>query len=305
MTERHSLEPLRPPGHRKTNITKTVTTMMKRLLLLCSVSATFANTHIGVFQFGKPAVRATASSPETSVSGVTSFWKALHERTPQTPDMSLVPDIFTVPHSSIVLVLGEQETDILNSEAVVGHLELAGGRSHALLNEIHHETVAAEELPKITTQTALEKGISGIKLTSTVDTAQMDNFLNTCRRVAQEQETSIVVHVVVEGDEAPLRSRRLAEQRRLEDEQQQGEQAENNQDDKEQNGYYGYGYFNEFNEYVTPYKTMFQIHYFNVVTWTSIGLVVVMFYSIFLMAYMPLEADTLLFGESAKMVGDE
>ena len=55
----------------------------------------------------------------------------------------------------------------------------------------------------------------------------------------------------------------------------------------------------------TPYKTMFQIQYFNVVTWTAIGLALILIFCFFLMVYMPLEPDTLLFGESAKIVGDE
>jgi hypothetical protein len=69
------------------------------------------------------------------------------------------------------------------------------------------------------------------------------------------------------------------------------------------NAYYGYGYYNAYGEWVTPFKTMFQIQYFNVVLWTSVGLVVVLFFVIYLMIDMPLEADTLLFGESAK-IGD-
>jgi hypothetical protein len=70
------------------------------------------------------------------------------------------------------------------------------------------------------------------------------------------------------------------------------------------NGYYGYGYYNTYGNYVTPYKTMFQIQYFNVVLWTSIALVVITFATVSMMINMPLEADTLLFGESAKMVGE-
>jgi hypothetical protein len=49
---------------------------------------------------------------------------------------------------------------------------------------------------------------------------------------------------------------------------------------------------------------MFQIQYFNVVLWTSITLVVLTFATVSMMINMPLEADTLLFGESAKMVGE-
>jgi hypothetical protein len=39
--------------------------------------------------------------------------------------------------------------------------------------------------------------------------------------------------------------------------------------------------------------------------WTSLGLALTLYFTIYMMVYMPLEPDTLLFGESAKMVGDE
>merc|ERR1711915_809561 len=86
-------------------------------------------------------------------------------------------------------------------------------------------------------------------------------------------------------------------QRRLEGEEEDAEGDADAQADN--NGYYGYGYYNAYGEWVTPYKTMFQIQYFNVVLWTSLGLVATLFFSIYLMIYMPLMADTLLFGESA------
>jgi hypothetical protein len=69
------------------------------------------------------------------------------------------------------------------------------------------------------------------------------------------------------------------------------------------NAYNGYGYYNDNGEWVTPFKTMFQIQYFNIVLWTSVTLVVTVFFVIYLVVNMPLEADTLLFGESAK-IGD-
>ena len=94
----------------------------------------------------------------------------------------------------------------------------------------------------------------------------------------------------------------------LTDQQDQQDNQDQNQDGAENadanNGYYGYGYYNAYGEWVTPYKTMFQIQYFNIVLWTSVGLVMVLFFTVYLMINMPLMADTLLFGESAKMVGE-
>jgi hypothetical protein len=98
------------------------------------------------------------------------------------------------------------------------------------------------------------------------------------------------------GDKKDRRQRR-----RLEDEKDGEEQ---NQQDAN-SGYYGYGYYNAYGEWVTPYKTMFQIQYFNVVLWTALGLVASLLFVVYLMVYMPLEPDTLLFGESAKLVGSE
>jgi hypothetical protein len=67
------------------------------------------------------------------------------------------------------------------------------------------------------------------------------------------------------------------------------------------NAYNGYGYYNENGVWVTPFKTMFQIQYFNIVLWTSVALVITIFFVVYLVVNMPLEADTLLFGESAKI----
>jgi hypothetical protein len=50
---------------------------------------------------------------------------------------------------------------------------------------------------------------------------------------------------------------------------------------------------------------MFQIQYFNVVLWTSLGLAAILFFAIYMMVYMQLMADTLLFGESARISTDE
>lgn len=92
------------------------------------------------------------------------------------------------------------------------------------------------------------------------------------------------------------------------DEQNEGDGDEEGNNDnnngQNQNGYYGYGYYDAYGNWVTPYKTMFQIQYFQIVLWTSVSLVVLLFYVIYKMIDMPLLPDTLLFGESAKAVGD-
>jgi len=62
-----------------------------------------------------------------------------------------------------------------------------------------------------------------------------------------------------------------------------------------------YGYVNDYGEYVIIYKSMFNIQYFNIVLWTSLGLLTVFGVSTYMMLTMPLLPDTLLFGESAKV----
>ena len=94
----------------------------------------------------------------------------------------------------------------------------------------------------------------------------------------------------------------MEEQNQEDAEDAENADAENaNAENANDNGYYGYGYYNAYGEWVTPYKTMFQIQYFNVVLWTAVGLIIVLLFSVYLMMNMPLMADTLLFGESAKM----
>ena len=58
------------------------------------------------------------------------------------------------------------------------------------------------------------------------------------------------------------------------------------------NGYYGYGYYDANGVWTTPYKTMFQIQYYNIVLWTSLSLFVVLAFAIFLVTDMPLEVST-------------
>jgi len=68
------------------------------------------------------------------------------------------------------------------------------------------------------------------------------------------------------------------------------------------NSYGAWAYYNDYGEYVTNVKTIFQIQYYNVVLWTAIGLVVCLMVATFTIMNMPLMPDTLLFGESAKVV---
>merc|ERR1712161_184164 len=114
-----------------------------------------------------------------------------------------------------------------------------------------------------------ELGISGMHIDVTTANAvsidsQIASLLNDYSSSFDASKT-VVLHLVVEEEDGAARSRNLA--RRL-DGQDQSE-AENvpqrrlEQEDADanaqngNNGYYGYGYYNAYGEWVTPYKSMF------------------------------------------------
>lgn len=223
---------------------------------------------------------------------------------------------------------------------VVGHMEVHGQQCNKMLGSVKGvQEVKSSGLSSTFETQAAQFGISAMKTEVTSENAsdldmQIAAMIQKADEEAKNSGTSVVLHLVVEEDDGAARRRRLA--RRLQDEDGEGEgegegegqqednQGENNQGEEQgenqqdgnadgdadgngqqYNGYYGYGYYNAYGEWVTPYKTMFQIQYFNVVLWTSIGLVGTLFFSLYLFVYMPLMADTLLFGESAKVAHDD
>ena len=303
------------------------------------------STRVAVLEFGKGGAvsRTNVRDPETSVNGVISFWNALHRtgrRQLQYAGMSVVPGLFGKADAGLVIGLGgrvdlDEMVNVASymseeSAAAVGHMEVHGNHCSQMMAKLDNvqELQDTSEFKANALKSASSSGLSGIKaVVSSANAAEIDqevaSMLQEIERSAEESGQTIVVHLVVDEDDAHSR-RRLLSRRRLEDEQNpeegnnnQGENNGNNQDGqnnaedddmqnqmKQYSGYYGYGYYKN-GEWVSPYKTMFQIQYFNVVLWTAIALVVALFYTIYLMTNMPLEADTLLFGESAKMIGDD
>ncbi|GKY96036.1 hypothetical protein MPSEU_000564000 [Mayamaea pseudoterrestris] len=259
--------------------------------------------------------------------------------------MSVVPGIFGSVDSGLVIGLGgrvdlDEMVNVASylsedATAAVGHLEVEGNRCADMMAKISdvQEIEDVSDFKSFAMKKVSTSGLSGIRATvASFNAAKIDqelaNMFQEIERSARASGKTTVVHLVVDEDNAHSR-RRLQARRRLEDEQDaeedqnnnnQGENNNNNnneqnnnnaEDDNIQNqqnqysGYYGYGYYNAYGEWITPYKTMFQIQYFNVVLWTAVALVVALVYTIYLMINMPMEADTLLFGESAKMVGDD
>jgi hypothetical protein len=308
--------------------------MMKSCLFVAAAlaAAVDASTTVAVLELGKGgAVRRTTSKrSETSVSGVASFWSNLHDtgRKLQHAGMTVVPDLFNKADSGIVLGLMGSGLDLSampnlsglvenEGDHVVGHMTLQGANGASLLNKAGSvETVAPSSLSSVAKSS--KKGLSALSVVVDEDDAsivdkEVSALIQAMHKDAMDAGKTVILHLVVEEQEDASRRRRLA--RRLEDQQEEGGQDEEdqNQDQNQEgenangnanNGYYGYGYYNAYGEWVTPYKTMFQIQYFNIVLWTSIGLVIALSFTVYLMINMPLMTDTLLFGESAKAIGD-
>lgn len=291
-----------------------------------------AVTRVAVVELGKRgAVQKTNSrDPLTTVSGVASFWSALHSpgRRLQHAGMALVPDLFNKAGDGLVVGLKGSGVDLdvmpfVNSlleedmNGVVGHFEVNGFKGDALLNKVSNsEDVDASAFASSCSRHAKSSGLTGmITNVASNDSAGIDGQLRDLIKTLDAEATAagntVVLHLVVEEEEGSARRRLLS--RRLEDEeadegdqdQDENQDADGNNNANQNNGYYGYGYYNSYGEWVTPYKTMFQIQYFNVVLWTAIGLTVILFFTVYLMINMPLMPDTLLFGESAKLVGDD
>ena len=294
------------------------------VIFLSALLAVEASTKIAVLEFGngKTVRRSEATSAETSVGGVVSFWSALHGQTSsniQYAGMPIVPDLFRKPDSGVIIGISGSGVDfdsfpgfasLFEIEETVGFMEVEGQRCQSLLSAFTEPSESSvENFVQFSVEHASKESLTTVKVSADSESIaavdqQLITLVNQFKLAAETSGKKLVVHVVMEENESQSR-RRLSSSRELEDEQNQNADGENQEDDKEYNGYYGYAYINKHGVWVTPYKTMFQIQYFNVVTWTAIGLVLTLMFCIFLMVHMPLEPDTLLFGESAKFVGDD
>jgi len=153
------------------------------------------------------------------------------------------------------------------------------------------------------------------------------SILNSLQTMATESDSTLLLHLVLDqqdhlddkessisagGDD--VSSHNNNHHRRLNNNnnnQQQNKNNNNNQNSQQQQQAqylqkYGYGAwaYTQNNQFYTNVRTIFQIQYFNIVLWTALGLVLVLFVVISMMIHMPFMPDTLLFGESAKMVAE-
>lgn len=262
---------------------------MKLLLttaLALTASVVNAATRVAVIELGASGTvrqTSTASDLETSVDGVASFWSALHGygRKLQHAGMPVVPDLFSRPDSGVVIGLTGVDLDnnmptlskLMNHEeeaqGVVGHMTVPGKQCKNMMKNVK-ETEMLESTSAISSSfkaQAAQSGISGLQIEVTSSNAadvdaQIASLLND---LSLEDGKTVVVHLIVEEEDGAERRRNLA--RRLEEAQGEGQQqggeqnGENNNAEGQENngqnnngGFYGYGYYNAYGEWVTPTK---------------------------------------------------
>jgi len=287
--------------------------------------------------------RTTTTAPQASASAVSSFWNKLHDvdvgagnrrmKASQHPAMAVVPDLFQKPKGGIVIGLTGSGVDLSAMSIVsreltnsVGQFEVTGTHEQ-LMTKASKSTETVTN--SVTYSSSLENKILSLKQGSNKlesVSLKVDNYeaaneadsaiasaLESARKLAEELDGTIVIHLVIDEEDGAMR-RRLMTRNLSEDEDEEAEEDANEEVEEEayeeaqaeyqvQNNFYGWGYYNDYGQWVSNYRTIFQIQYFNVVLWTSIGLVVILGMAITHMIKMPLMSDTLLFGESAKMMG--
>jgi hypothetical protein len=235
--------------------------------------------------------------------------------------MSVVPDIFSRADGGVVIgVTGEVDLESMpylaslvdeGKSAAVGHFAVPGKSGRKLMKHLNAPHVQADAFVN-TAESKVQATMSSkgntlnsvsVNVGSKDDAAAVDaslrKLLKDLEAQASKAGSTIVVSVVVDKADEKVE---MPHRRRLEDAQGNNNNANNNN-----NGDYTYeipGYYDDNGNFVTPWRTIFQIQYYNIVQWTAVGLFTILFAANFMTANMPLMPDTLLFGESAKMVAE-
>merc|ERR1712151_877089 len=249
-------------------------------------------TKIRVLELGKGgSVRRTVkdSTVASTVEGVTSLWSAVHghgKKSSSKSDSGLVADLFNKADAGIVMKLGDEAVNNIK-HTIVGSLEVAGRQTSHLLSNI--EQVDAADIKIV------DEKFSALDLSTTKNAEEeVSALLKRLHKEAEEKDNTVVVYLMNEDDSMASASVSNSRRRLEGDEDDQA-------DDANQNGNGYYGYFNDYGEWVTNYRTIFQIQYYNVVLWTTVGLFALAYVTNVMLVDMPPMEDTLLFGESAKM----
>lgn len=299
-------------------------------------------TTVAIKELGQGGVlhKTSPASPTSSAGGVMSFWKSMHDaddngvtreyRTVQYPGMSVVPDLFSRPNGGIILGLTGPEVDLASMPTVAslmeqddianGHFYLVGNQGRKLMRHLNAPHVASGEFVQLVESKGKEAvakegnklEVLSVHVEDTQEAAAVDESIRRLIQSVQEEAkkagSSIVLHVVVDQEEEEVsRGRRRLVAVDEESRRQLAENQGNNQNQGQQNDEGTYqipGYYDDNNNFVTPFRTIFQIQYYNVVQWTALGLFTILFAANYMTMNMPLMPDTLLFGESAKMVAE-
>eukprot|EP00979_Chaetoceros_neogracilis_P010678 scaffold2544_cov269-Chaetoceros_neogracile.AAC.32 len=311
--------------------------MVRSIISLAIASALSAfcvdATTVAVMELGKGGVlhRTSSSSPTTSAGGIVSFWKSTHDadskgntreyRTVQFPEMTVVPDIFSRADGGVVVGVTGAAVDLSlmptlaslveEDGAALGHFHVEGKNGRKLLKHVNAPLVNAQDFSRVAGskfQAAVTKEgnllesilvhVDDKEEAAAVD-ASLARMLKSLDEEAKKVGSTIVVHLVLDDEDTTARRRLLTEERR--------KIEENNDQEEDENSDYTYtipGYYDSSGNFITPFKTIFQIQYYNIVQWTAIGLFTILLAANYMTINMPLMPDTLLFGESAKMVAE-
>lgn len=297
---------------------------------LAALSAVDATT-VAILELGKGGTlhKVGASTSETSSYGVMSFMKATHDagdngkrretRSTQIPGMGVVPNIFNRADGGVVVGISGDAVDLksmptvaslMEEDGAVGHFHVPGNNGRKLMTHLRADKVESSRFSDAVASKAKaalsEEGNKMESLAVNVDDqeaaaavdASLGRMLKTLAADAEKAGSTVIVHLVVDSDDnAP--QRRLAEdvERSLED---NNNNNNNNAKDFEIPGYYD----ENTKTFVTPFKSIYQIQYYNVILWTAVGLSLLLVVANVMTMNMPLMPDTLLFGESAKMVAE-
>lgn len=262
------------------------------LVAASALAAVDGATRVAVIELGKRgAVQRTNSRDSwTTVAGVASFWSALHSpgRKLQHAGMPVVPDLFKKAGDGMVVGLKGSGVDLdkmpfvasllteEGSNGVVGHLEVDGTNGDKLLSKVRDvDSVDAFSFTSSCKRHAWSSGLTGM-MTNVEDASSgiIDGHLRDVIKSLDEEATkadrTVVLHLVVEEEENSAQRRRLSRRLEGEDEEegegeQNGEQNEEGNENAEGNngnnnggngqnkGYYGYGYYNSFGEWVSSF----------------------------------------------------
>jgi len=250
--------------------------------------------------------------------------------------MNMVPDFFQKANGGLLVGLSlvdmtQEELASMNTIQsildsthgnVVGYFDMKGSHMKSLLQHRDEDTSECcfefgkkldDSVDIIVSSPKAENKVQSISLKmserNTDSAAQADShvskMLNALTNEAQASGSTYIVHLVMEQTgsrnhlmmpmEGDSQSRRL--------EQVEAQEEEEGEGDGSKNGsvYYGYGYYDANGNWYTPYRTIFQMQFYQVCLWTALGLFSMVLLSMGKMVNMHLMPDTLLHGESAKM----